>query len=1391
MPLLDSTTTPGLEYLSAYPVDDASAQLVNDLRRSQNIVPRDAPSFLGRLPHWWENEEARLRSRADSFGAKDVPWTEKSPEHRNAILELQTHQALRKQAEKKYAADHKRFEESGLAPSEFADREFLAKYDPDGWRENFFFSLLDGLIDAAVFERAGAAMQLAGFEKQAQKVQDIKNRNDQMRALRNYYSDYPNFRRHTQGIVESTGKFLTAWASGGTGAAIADAVATSYSSALGDARRQGLSANDSYSYAALNAGIEGAITLAFNRVGFGGLEAGHFGLSRAFLRGVAEEIPEEVTITALQNIARADYFDPKYASLDHMGNSILDTIIQASGTVGLASVARGLGSVWTTDRSEMAFEIPREMPPISEPGTDLVAAPQPRRRRAETPPPETPQPETTVTSEPAGLLPAPEPSRSQQRAAAFRERQAAQKRVDDFEATRPDHPKTDDTTTEAPYADEVPAGAMGFTPRGFRTRGKDSSRYSFQDKETEKRWRGAKRPTRQGIVAAIKEAFNQIKRGFTVRPDLPNTPENAKYHRLFQRIGEAHQIAAEQAVRRETEVVGALAGNNDLDIGYRVLALRDMIAQREIGEDFPLLYGFKNLQQAREELSRVESVALSNPRINNATAGQEGFLQRYAKKRRELVTKLVQRNMLPEEALDNDSYRHREIIAYMKAQSGGPGGLKRRTLGFQRPRKTTPGGEERGTEMDALSDYIAAELAWTVDALQALRLSDIRTELAEESLAITEDLQNRAEAAGINWRTLMEDEGYEEDVIGPGNLFYRARTIPEKALESILDWQAGRIQESDLSDDEKKFAMQYGLGEKPLVLPAGVWAELHKLQKIPNQRVLPFLNYYYGTWKRWILLNPGTVSIYNLRNEAGDLDPVIGAIPTAANPANMQFATRELWRFFTTNTPIERMSPDFRAAWDEGVIASSLTSTEFMKLRDSPAFARFRTTPRKPWTAYFDWASNVTGLRENILRYAVFRRYKKLLDEGRVLDYGASKRKVIDQLKKDRGSSAAAAMLTKDLMINYADTSELGQWLASTIAPFWRFQGGNLKRYGRMLANAGDRDYATNAVTARAIGAALLARKGTFLAAVLAWNLLRHRDEWEELSKDDRSSPTLVLGRNEDGTIKIFRNFGALGDVVEWLGLNEVAALSSLYLNDQISGGELLAEQGKSVANKLINLGGPAKGAIEVLMGRALWPDAFNPREVDRWEHAASQLGLLDEFRYLKGAAGQVQTKYDIPVANIAEDWLKISRMAGSRGRDHYWQRYLVGVTDPRSNALGEMYDLIRRFKEQQGVGQEDYGISKYRNLRYAAVNEDYQAFKEALDKLRRDDPRFSWTRNFKPYLRNLDPTNGLNRRDRLAFEREFLTDVQKQKLLTARDYARELESTLRTYWARYHGVEE
>lgn len=622
----------------------------------------------------------------------------------------------------------------------------------------------------------------------------------------------------------------------------------------------------------------------------------------------------------------------------------------------------------------------------------------------------------------------------------------------------------------------------------------------------------------------------------------------------------------------------------------------------------------------------------------------------------------------------------------------------------------------------------------------------------------------------VTWEDMVP-EGYAIWQPQPGNQFFMATTISEQLAEAL---QKGVLDELKLTADQLGKVLAMGGPKRQFVLPAEIVDQLKAMEKPkPTGPLGEAARELMRWWKVWTLLNPKRFLGYFVRNATGDIDPVAAAAPAAAKYVPQ--ATKEIWSYYGQHLSL---SDELRAARDLGVVSSTMTAEEIPDLKDLKVLRRFYGSGQQRIKMlgagnYFEWIKEKNEQREGVLRYAAFLYYRKALRDGTLKHYGAAKKEVVDALKKEMGVDVAAAHLARNLLGDYGNLTVAGSWMRQAAYPFWSWVEVNLKRYPRLFENAwqygrlhGNQKKAIAGVaagaTARAVYTAvsMMGISGLY-AAMWAWNNLVHPDDEDDLPDYDRANPHVTMGRNPDGSVRVFRNTGAFGDFLEWFGLNTATTLYPKYRDGQVTLGDMAWEMAKDPVNKLVQgLRPDIKTGGEVLTGKTIFPDVTNPKPVDRSEAAASALGLRDEFKWARG---------------------KVTG-SGETIRPWYLQRMLLGVSDPRQNALFEIADLRNDFLAKKGKERNvSFPASPIKSMREAAEREDYGAFRKARSAYLKNGRDYT---DFIASLRNLDPVaNRLNVKDEEEFEQKFLTSIQREKLVVARDYAKNLEVTLWKWW--------
>jgi len=873
------------------------------------------------------------------------------------------------------------------------------------------------------------------------------------------------------------------------------------------------------------------------------------------------------------------------------------------------------------------------------------------------------------------------------------------------------------------------------------------------DTAVEQAMQAASGVQRQTVLAKIKEvAVSALHKATRPQENIPRTGKFAAANEFFRLLKNIPAQVSDDSARRIAAVVDPLSPQ-ELQLFERVVITRNMVAALDNGE--PLRFRFQSRQQVEAYKAQLETLLGKSPNVQKALENQHVV-------RSEMLQELVKYDILPKTVLDNvDTYFHQQVLSKLQADRlVGASSARRIKRAAQQARVTGP--ESLGAEYDYNTSYVEAEWTWMAE-LSAELEKEKSLRALDKQYGIKDQLQAEAKAAGAkDWREMLRN--HPDHAIWqpkPGNVFYRANTIPEQVAEYLLQ---NPEQWTDINSNDLGKVLALGQKNREFVLPENIVKELDNLSKPkPSGAVSALAQEAMRGWKVWTLFWPKRAVSYMLRNVTGDFDPVAGAAPGVVK--YVPKATPELWRFARGNLSL---SPDMKRARDLGVVSSGMTTVEIPDLKDLKVFSRFydaRASGNENLAAqYFKTVKGYNEFRENVLRYSSYLYYLDKLKTGKLANYGGANKAVVDALAEDMGNEVAAAHLARNLMGDYGDRTVFGNWMRLNMMPFFSWTEINLHRYPRMFFNAaieGKLRGGTNKAAVAALGTLATARLAMLYTALYSLNRLFFPEDDDKLSDDDRASLHITLGHNADGSVRVFRNVGALSDFTEWFGINTMASLYPKYANGQISTGEMLKEAGKAPLNKLAFGLRPEIGAALSLAGISLYPDAFNPRSIDTAEGLTSTFGLRDEYIEVAGRIGGT----------------------GKRARPHYAQRWFVGVVQPAENALSATYDLRETFLKKEGRPRPVMmGESSIKAMRQAVSHGDYDAFLEARKAYLESGKTY---RNWRAALSAIDPIgNSLNAEDEKKFI-AWLSEDQRSKVDMARDYARGLEVEMWKWWQR------
>lgn len=836
--------------------------------------------------------------------------------------------------------------------------------------------------------------------------------------------------------------------------------------------------------------------------------------------------------------------------------------------------------------------------------------------------------------------------------------------------------------------------------------------------------RNSMTPTGAGRVGRKKRAFQKSR----VEGDV--LPEEMDYNTSY--------IEAETAWMTD-----ALVELNKKRLFDALMRLRD---EKAANKQSAKSWNFETLVGGPENVNRIEQLR-GMIAESNASEDKNDSAER------------MQRKVWIEELQDLDpTYPYRVQIAKMAA-------ILRKDLGIEADEEY----DMTDDEMDAEWFRIVKEQA---DAGNPAALGFFKA-IGERNAFIKEQLGSKFKT----WQDVAEESGNVVWTAPEGNLFYRAFTIPERIIEQLV---ANATAEIPISKDDLRQVLAMGGPRAQYSIPPELAAQLDETRKvIPAHgwgKVADWLN---SAWKIWTLLNPKRFIPYNVRNMLGDTEVTVAGIPGA-----VEMIGRSMEELRKYNRGFLSLSPDLRSARDLNVIGSGFAAEEVPGLKDVVIFRRFFDTLRgkrtitqrlgAAGTDYFDAAKRYTEFRENLLRYSTYLYYLDRIRRGVPFHYGGARREVVDRLIQEMGPEVAAAHLSRNLIGDYGDRTVLGNWLRRRLLPFWAFQEINIFRYPRMAINAwqaGDRYRAAGTLSVGAAKMLLTSRLAWMYGAVWMWNNFgapmlipgAGGDDDEDQPPYDRANLNIMLGRNPDGSLRRFRNVSTLGDFLEWFGINEAAVLYEKLASGQITGKELAKEMASSPLEKVFSSLRPEVGlGTQGIFGLSGFPEPTAPRSVRKDEAIPNALGLVDEYKWMKG--------------KLLED--------GTTLRKYYWQRWLIGVSDPRQDALSSIYEARSDFMVQQGKQEKGiFPISRYKEARDAFTNEDQEAFINWKDKFKREFGDKSRGK-FIDFVRNLDPlAKKLSDGEEMKFINDFLTSEQREKLRVARDYAANMRDTLLTWW--------
>lgn len=878
-------------------------------------------------------------------------------------------------------------------------------------------------------------------------------------------------------------------------------------------------------------------------------------------------------------------------------------------------------------------------------------------------------------------------------------------------------------------------------------------KFTFANSEMETAYQknqGVKKPP---LLIRAKEIIKELKNKSTRTYEYLPVGERFSEAKMALKILEKQPgVSQDIAIRSIHSSIMKLTPN-ELNLFARKVLLDDLL--EDIHNKVKLPNGFTE-EGIINELSRLDLELSKYSEISNALKIRDTI---WNSARDDLIFWANAAGKDLEPKLQRKHYFRHQVLEYARAKNilGGEKGLKKPVArGYLKPRK---GGYDINfdyiePEFESLSRVIYDTQIWKA-------LVKIRTRYN-----IAKQVKANAKQWGFkNWKEAIPD-GYIDWSPDQGHPFYIADSIPARIAKQILGDAIDDI--AKVKDSLRKIP---AVGkQQEWVIPKELAQTLDQLKQQPPNWLARGSKKVLRAWKVWTLISPRRFFKYNIRNLTGDADAVFVGNPSTFK--KIPKAIKELYDLYASGKP---MSEELAAWFKRGGMESTLQAQELGDVKQLRLLSKqleqipeWKELPTKTWKAYWKTARLTTDFREAILRYASYLDYLEQMQKsstGIPKNFGASISEEVMGLSNIRDR---AFRLSNELLGAYDEISVFGQALRNHIYPFWSWKELNFKRYVRLFKNA-----ARNNKLSSTIGRSLAVkipvtgiRVGRFLTKAISlqvmmnlWNHLMFPDLEAQLPSEVAGRAHIVLGQDENGKVQYFSRIGALSDFLEWFGLDGAPHLVSSWISGKKTLKDIATEMGEAPINQLVQGLHPGKIGAELLMRRALFPDAFNPRVIrDRGEHIARSLGLENEYKSIFNKPSE-KYKESLPLALLYEsDPLETAYYEIYDLKNDYLKQ--VGKTGegfwltPRSDALYNM-KLAHRYGDKKAEEKYINDYIRYHLLEYKLTGKSAEEVWESIEK------------GISRSLENMHPLSGLTQNEQISLVMN-MDEEEKENLVKA-----------------------
>lgn len=730
--------------------------------------------------------------------------------------------------------------------------------------------------------------------------------------------------------------------------------------------------------------------------------------------------------------------------------------------------------------------------------------------------------------------------------------------------------------------------------------------------------------------------------------------------------------------------------------------------------------------------------------------------------------------------------------------------------------------ENRLAEL-GLKQMLRQDLNISFDNIQKLTaeasrsLSDLK-ELASPFYKIVSwatDAKKLAEAnSKVNLTNDPELKKFYQNVIKAST---DAEFMTEMKLKSKIDIESiSRIQNQ-----------LYSLNRKNVIIVPAEVADLIMNEIAPKKQaniMEELARLQMSIFKPLMLTSAHKVFEYTARNTYNDVSVVTAFLPEVFAPYKKTVTTKDgATKTVMTNDVIEafielvkmykhgEMSDRMRKYVMRGGIGGNMASIEIKDFAKDPNFQALYDTIKKTGAldktgrAVIEAMKAMIGqnakiesfveLREQILRYAAFIRFSKMIDEdlkaggtGQPKFYYGSKRVEIQNLSNpvDR-----ALKLSEDLMGAYGDVTPFTQGIAKGMYPFLRWKEVDIKRMFRIAQNTLYKNPNTIASIGKTVANRFAkgAQVGTYAAmrigwvfvrlailqgAMAAWNSMIPDDD--DLPKEIRESLHLTLPSwmfaddriHYIGGLNLVSEAANIFDWNSWTNFKDDIQTSLKYgLTPQEIVQRIIKDSATDQWNNLINGSNPFfKTAIEMTMGQSLYPDPSEPRKIrDPIEHLMTIAGLSNEYKAIVGKPIQggsyLATLGDSVSNSVTKGDAALWTIRALRAEYEDAKGIGNSYGDTTDEKKSKRQDVAYNYKLSLRLG--DKNAAKKWLMEYWSLGGTGATMKQSIDSL---DPLFKMDNKVKR-----DFLAQLSEEDKATYEvaKQYVKDLQK--LSRSEDY--------------------